>query len=93
MPDEGCLFVDTHVHLCDPRFDADRDAVLARAAAAGVGRLVEIADSPDDWPRALALARSRPATMRCALGLHPYYAERCTDELLGRLAGQAACAV
>jgi TatD DNase family protein len=48
-------------------------------------RLVEIADSPEDWPRALALARARPESVRCALGLHPYYAERCADELLARL--------
>ncbi|OGR97884.1 MAG: hypothetical protein A2902_01055 [Elusimicrobia bacterium RIFCSPLOWO2_01_FULL_64_13] len=25
--------IDTHAHLCDPRFDPDREAVLARAGA------------------------------------------------------------
>jgi TatD DNase family protein len=83
-------YFDTHTHLTDPRFDADRDEVLARAAAAGVARLVEIGDCPEDWPRVLALARSRPETVRCALGLHPYYAERCSDELLARLEREAA---
>jgi len=32
--------VDTHAHLMDPAFDADRDEVLARARNAGVARLV-----------------------------------------------------
>ncbi len=78
-------FVDTHAHLGDPQFDADREAVLARASAAGVTRLVEIADSPDEWDRAVALARARPQTSRCALGLHPYYADRFDDGFLARL--------
>ncbi|MCX5796762.1 MAG: TatD family hydrolase [Elusimicrobia bacterium] len=80
---------DTHVHLGGPDFDADREAVLARAAAAGVGRLVEIGDAPEDWPRVLALARAWPGVLRCALGLHPYYAERCTDAFLADLERQA----
>jgi TatD DNase family protein len=76
------LFFDTHAHITDPQFDADRGAVLERAARAGVTRVVEIGDAPEDWPRVLALARDRPQTVRCALGLHPYYADRCAPELL-----------
>lgn len=79
------MLVDTHAHLGDPAFDADRDAVFARAAAAGVARVVEIADSPDEWDRAVALARARPGSVRCALGLHPYYADRYDAGFLGRL--------
>jgi TatD DNase family protein len=69
-------FVDTHAHLGDAQFDADRDLVFERAAAAGVSRIVEIADHPDEWERAVAIARARPANVRCTLGLHPYYADR-----------------
>jgi len=78
-------FVDTHAHLGDEQFDADRDAVFARAAAAGVSRVVEIADHPDEWARAVAIARSRPAVSRCTLGLHPYYADRYDAGFLARL--------
>ena len=73
------------MHLGDPQFDADREAVLDRAAASGVGRLVEIADSPDEWDRAIALARAHPGTLRCALGLHPYYADRFDGAFTSRL--------
>ncbi|MDX6768267.1 MAG: TatD family hydrolase [Elusimicrobiota bacterium] len=79
------MLVDTHAHLGDPAFDADRDAVFARAAAAGVARVVEIADSPDEWDRAVAIARARPGSARCTLGLHPYYADRYDDGFLARL--------
>lgn len=79
------VFTDTHVHLCDAQFDADRDGVLARALEAGVERLVEIADHPDEWGRAVSLARSTPGRVRCSLGLHPYYADRFEGGLIQRL--------
>lgn len=79
------IFVDTHAHLGDPQFDADRDAVFARAASAGVARVVEIADHPDEWDRATAIARARPGAARCTLGLHPYYADLYDGGFLPRL--------
>jgi TatD DNase family protein len=78
-------FFDTHVHLGDAQFDADRDDVLARARESGVERLVEIADNPDEWGRAVALARAYPERVRCSLGLHPYYADRFDDGFVARL--------
>lgn len=77
-------FVDTHAHLGDPQFDADRDSVFERAAAAGISRIVEIADHPDEWARAVAIARSR-RDVRCTLGLHPYYADLYNDAFLAKL--------
>lgn len=84
--------VDTHVHLGDPQFDADRAEVLARARESGVARLVEIADDPSEWDRAIALARANPAAMRCSLGLHPYYADQFDAGFLARLKAALAAA-
>jgi TatD DNase family protein len=78
-------FVDTHTHLGDPQFDADRAAVFARAASAGIARIVEIADHPEEWGRAIAIARTRPVTVRCTLGLHPYYADLNNEAFLPKL--------
>ncbi|MBI3300114.1 MAG: TatD family hydrolase [Elusimicrobia bacterium] len=68
------MLIDTHAHLNDARFDEDREAVIDRALASGVGTLVEIADAPADWGRAKALCRLRPGRVYCTLGLHPYHA-------------------
>ena len=86
------MFVDTHAHLGDPQFDADRDSVFERAAAAGVARIVEIADHPDEWERAVAIARARPSSVRCTLGLHPYYADRYDAAFIPRLKAALAAA-
>lgn len=76
---------DTHSHLGDAQFAEDRQQALERAKAAGVHRLVEIADAPSEWDAAIALAKANPAQVRASLGLHPYYADEFSDELLKRL--------
>jgi TatD DNase family protein len=63
-------WVDTHSHLPDADFDADRDAVFARAAEAGVARHLVVGTWPADWPVYLALAEKTPG-VRVALGFHP----------------------
>jgi TatD DNase family protein len=52
------LYVDSHCHLDDSAFDADREAVIARAGAAGVGNLLAIggASGPDTLGSGLRLA-------------------------------------
>ena len=62
--------VDTHVHLDEPAFDADRDAVVARARAAGVGRQVACAIDAATWPRLRDTCRATPGLFP-AYGLHP----------------------
>ena len=83
---------DTHTHLGDAQFAADRQEVLARAREAGVSRLVEIADAPAEWDAAIALARAHPGQVRCSLGLHPYYADQFSPALLERLSASLALA-
>lgn len=62
--------IDTHAHLCDPRFDDDRDAVLARARAAGVATVIAVGETIDDARRNLDLAERHPE-IRPAAGLYP----------------------
>ena len=83
------MFFDTHAHLNDAQFDADRDDVLRRASRAGVTRIIEIADAPADWERAVALSRVRPESVRCSLGLHPYYAAEWNEAIAETLPKKA----
>ena len=62
--------IDTHCHLDLPIFDADRDAVIARAASAGVQGILVPAIRPATWTALLSLVRSQPL-LRAALGIHP----------------------
>lgn len=80
---------DSHLHLTAPRFDDDRDAVLADARAAGVGEMVSIASSPEDAAEAIALARAEMGVWATA-GLHPHDAARVSPELLEEVERLAA---
>jgi TatD DNase family protein len=64
------LFIDTHCHFDDAAFDADRDACLARAVAAGVGAQVLPAVSRASWSKLKAVAASDDR-LHPAYGLHP----------------------
>ena len=68
------MWIDTHCHLDAPEFEADRDAVCARAAAAGVTMLVLPAVRAADFEAVRALAHRIGACY--ALGIHPL----CTAE-------------
>ena len=83
--------IDTHCHLQDARFDADREAVLARAAEAGVVTIVVCGEDVASSEAAIALAEStaRPR-IRATAGFHPHEAARATEDALDaieRLAG------
>lgn len=64
--------IDTHCHLDVSLFDADRDAVLTRAAAAGVEAIVVPAVDEASWTAIAALSQaSSTPHVHAALGLHP----------------------
>ena len=70
-------WIDAHTHLDLPAFDDDRDAVLARARAAGVDGAVVCAADPADWDRVerVATALGLPWT----LGVHPWWCASLDD--------------
>jgi TatD DNase family protein len=69
------LLVDSHVHIDDPSFDADRHEVLERAAAVGVRQMVLPGIDAASWPRIAALCE-RHAEIFPAYGLHPLFLSR-----------------
>lgn len=75
---------DSHSHLDAPEFDADREAVLARAEAAGVAQQLVPAVAFVTWPGLKATCALRPG-LKAAYGLHPMYLEAHRPEHLEAL--------
>ena len=63
-------FVDTHTHICDTAFDPDREEVLKKAAAAGVGAIIALGENLADARRNIKLADEHPLIYPAA-GLYP----------------------
>jgi TatD DNase family protein len=63
---------DTHAHLDQPEFDADRDEVLQRAAAAGVGEVLCVGTTAESSAAAVGLADTHPGVY-AAVGVQPNY--------------------
>ncbi len=84
------MFLDSHCHLDDSSFDADRDAVIERAQAAGVAYLLTIGGSaPDDIASGLPIAAKHDWIFTSA-GIHPHEAVHAKDhhfDLLRHTAG------
>ncbi len=65
------MLVDSHCHLDFSSFDDDREAVIARARAAGVAVMQTIATRLSTFPRALAIAKAHEGVY-CSVGVHPH---------------------
>jgi TatD DNase family protein len=72
------MLVDSHCHLDFPDFASELDAVLARAEAAGVGRLVTISTRVRRHADLIAIAERFPAVC-CSVGTHPHHAHEELD--------------
>jgi TatD DNase family protein len=70
---------DTHAHVHDPAFDADRDDMLARAKAAGIARIMTIGTDLADSRRAQATALERG--IEYAIGIHPHEAKDAPSDI------------
>ena len=67
--------VDSHTHLDFADFDGERDDIVARAAEAGVTRMVTICTKLSNEPRVRALAETYPGVFYAA-GTHPMSADK-----------------
>ncbi|MCI0353475.1 MAG: TatD family hydrolase [Acidobacteria bacterium] len=75
------MFIDSHTHLEMPQFDADRDAVLARAREAGVETILAIGSGtgPGSLDCAIRLAEKHEG-IYATIGIHPHEARLADDE-------------
>ena len=72
------MLVDSHCHLDFPEFAPEPDAIVARARAAGIGRMVTISTRVRKLPQVLAVAEKYPDIF-CSVGTHPHNAHEELD--------------
>lgn len=80
----AAVLTETHAHLDYPEFSSDLPGVLARAAAAGVTRVISIGTSLESSRRAVALAEQYPSVW-AAVGIHPTNVDAQSDSHLEAL--------
>lgn len=78
------MLFDSHAHLDDERFDADRDAVIGAMQEAGVGLIMNVGADMPSSRRSVALAKKYPF-IYAAVGVHPHDTEQMTLEDLREL--------
>jgi TatD DNase family protein len=78
------MLIDTHAHLDYPDFAADFEDVLARAAKAGVTRILTIGTSLASSRRAIELAEKH-SNVFAVVGVHPTNAEEAPDDVIAPL--------
>jgi len=90
------VLVDSHCHLDFPDFDADRDAVIDRARAAGVDTFVTISTRVSHFATIRALAGGYDRVY-CSIGTHPHNAadepDVTSDDLIGIAADPLVVAI
>lgn len=72
MPASASLYFDTHAHLDQTDFDADRAEVIARAVAAKVTHIICVGVTAVSSAKCIALAGEYPA-LHAAVGIQPNY--------------------
>ncbi|WP_157017861.1 TatD family hydrolase [Mesorhizobium xinjiangense] len=72
------MLVDSHCHLDFPDFAEERDAIVERARAAGVGLMVTISTRVKRFDDILAIAEAYP-DVYCSVGTHPHNAHEELD--------------
>jgi TatD DNase family protein len=83
------MLIDTHCHLDFDDFAAERDAVVARARAAGLGRIITISTRVANFAQIAGLAEAYPDVF-CTIGTHPHQAHEESDVKAEQLVALAA---
>ncbi len=80
------ILTDSHCHLDDSKFDADRDAVVERARAAGIDVMLAVGTGggPPDLEAGIRIAE-RYQRIYATVGIHPHDASKATEESFARL--------
>ena len=68
------ILIDSHAHINDDAFDADRDEVIQKSFAAGLSHIIEIACEAPEWQPAIDLSAKYAGKIYPVCGMHPIMA-------------------
>lgn len=77
--------IDIGINLTHDSYDADREAVIVRAAAAGVSQLIVTGASLVGSAAAIALASAHAGCLFATVGVHPHHADEFNGEMLVKM--------
>jgi TatD DNase family protein len=89
---ERLAMIDIGTNLAHRSFAADRDAVIARAHAAGVVQMVITGANAASTREAVTLARAHPQRLFATAGVHPHHAEEWSSQVASELCALARTA-
>jgi TatD DNase family protein len=79
---KAAALIDIGINLAHDSYDADREAVIARAGAVGVAQMMVTGSSAASSRTAISLARQHPGKLFATAGVHPHHATELTPEVL-----------
>ena len=82
----GAMLIDTHCHLDMSAYEADFEALLARASAAGVTRIISVGIDLVSSRRAIGLAEQHQGVY-ATVGVHPHNVAELSEEVYAELQG------
>ncbi|NLJ33239.1 MAG: TatD family hydrolase [Firmicutes bacterium] len=83
------MLIDSHCHIQDREFDADREEVLARAKEAGVDHVLAVGSTLSSSRRARDLAQKQEQVF-AAVGIHPHNSAHVTGDTFAAIRELAA---
>jgi len=78
------MWIDTHAHYDNERFDEDREDVIKRVYEEGTGIIINASSTVESSEKSLELAKKHQFVY-CTVGIHPHSADQCTDETMAYL--------
>jgi TatD DNase family protein len=85
----GPQMIDSHCHIDMPQFDPDRDAVVARARAAGIETMLVVGGVDEEAGHRRALTTAERYGLPASAGIHPHEAKLATPAVYDELRGLA----
>ena len=84
------MIFDTHAHYDDEQFDDDRETLMGKMEAAGIGLIVNAGSTIESWDRIIKLTEKYPF-MYGAVGVHPDEVGTLDEEVFQKMRGLLDC--